>query len=255
MTEPFRYQAIPRIIAHRCNDLTSVTQVVEQAKGGQLFYMECDVRTTADKVLVAHHDPVYQGQVIAETVAADLQGEILSLDGLLDAIRGKTIILHLDVKANESKGKWQAAADSEQLFALLEEKQLTEKVIITAVAGAFLRHFRKLSKKIKLGVLYDEDYGTLMPPNKKAVNVFVNKILEYHQQVVIDGIFMNQKWLQVFEKQYGVLDTFFYTIHKAGIKIAIWTVNDPALARHFVAQGAEWITTDFKVKHQDLGFD
>lgn len=248
----FQYESLAKVIAHRCNDRALIRSVVAQVETGKQYYMECDVRTTRDQVMIAHHDPTIEEQVIAQTNFADLPNTVLSLEQLLDEIKNHPIILHLDVKADQVNGEWMAAADSDQLFLLLKQKELVEKVIVTAVAGKFLKHFRQLSKIIKLGVLYDEDYGSLMPPNKKAVNSFVNKILEYHQDVIIDGIFLNQQWLRVFEKKYKVLDTFFYTIQKAGIKIAVWTINDPSMAQHFVAHGAEWITTDGKVKRQDL---
>ena len=83
-----------------------------------------------------------------------------------------------------------------------------------------------------------------MPLNQAAVNGFINKILEFHKEILLDVIFLNQEWLQVFDKRYQVLDKLFYTLIKAGLKIAVWTVNEKEQAEKFLEQGAEWITTD-----------
>ena len=243
MPDP-QYFSLPKIIAHRCNDEASIEKALALKHQQKEIYMECDVRTTADGVLVAHHDPKHRGKSIRKTPFSRLEGSVLSLDMLLDKINQSNIPLHLDVKAGCLNGKWKVAADSEQLYGLLEQKGFLEKVMVTSIKGKFLRHLRQLAPQLRLGVLYDKDYGELMPPNRAAVNGFIRKILEFHEELLLDAIFLNQEWLHVFDKRYHVIDKFFYILIKAGLKIAVWTVNEKDQAMKFMQQGAEWVTTD-----------
>ncbi len=243
MPDP-QYFSLPKIIAHRCNDIVSIEKALTLKRQQKNIYMECDIRTTADGVLVAHHDPKHRGKSIRKTPFSRLEGSVLSLEAILDKISQSNITLHLDVKAGCINGKWKVAVYSDQLYGLLEQKGFLEKVMVTSIKGNFLRHLRLLAPNIRLGVLYDEDYGELMPPNKAAVNGFINKILEFHEEILLDVIFLNQAWLHVFDKRYHILDKLFYTLIKAGLKIAVWTVNEKDQAWQFMEQGAEWITTD-----------
>jgi glycerophosphoryl diester phosphodiesterase len=249
---PFAYPSLPKIIAHRCNSLEAVNQAVQSTDASEQTYIECDVRMSQDNVLVVHHEKRHQGQTISKTPYSEFRGQLLSLDAWLTHVTPLSVNIHLDVKAQPIKGKWIATADSALLFQMLSAHQLEERVIVTTVAGKFLQALRAHSTKTRLGVLYNRDYGMLMPPNKQAVNGFINKILMFNTKVDLEAIFLNQRWLQVFDKQYNVLDTFFYTIHKAGIKIAVWTVNDSRWAKKLVDRGAEWITTDGRFRPEDI---
>ncbi|MCK5241505.1 glycerophosphodiester phosphodiesterase [bacterium] len=249
---PFVYPSLPNIIAHRCNSLAAVDQVLAAITDPEQVYIECDVRMSQDNILVVHHEKRHQGQTISKTLFAEFRGQLLTLEAWLAYVTTLSVHIHLDVKAQLSKGKWIATADSALLYELLAANQLEERVIVTTVAGKFLKALRNISDKLRLGVLYNQDYGMLMPTSKKAVNGFINKILEFNNEIGLEAIFLNQRWLQVFDKQYKVLDTFFYAIHKAGIKIAVWTVNDQHWARRLAEQGVEWITTDGTFRAKDI---
>lgn len=238
------YQILPKLIAHRCNDAHAIQKALDLFGRHLPVYMECDVRATADHVLVMHHDETWNGQPLDRTAYVELQGDVLSLETVIQMIKPSGIPLHLDVKARQVESKWRAVVDGDRLYNLLARTGMLSRVIVTTVAGKFLRRLRELSAEVRLGVLYDEDYGDLMPPSKGAVNRFIDKIMEFHEEIGLEAIFLNQEWLRVFDQKFKVLDTFFYTIAKAGIKIAVWTVDDETWAQRFVDQGAEWITTD-----------
>jgi len=232
------------LIMHRCNDQDSIDQAVAYHHNHQEIMMECDVRLTKDGVHIAYHNHHYHQHRINNLYGSDLGDHILSIENILQQLTIQNMKLHLDVKIMKKNSQWQAAANAHDLVTLIEKYNMLDKVVVSNVEGQFLEECRELSSKIALGILYDEDYGYLRPTNKNQVHHFIGQILETHQLLNIHAVFFNQQWLKLFEKKFNMLDKVFYTLVKAGIKIAVWTVNQPQTANLFAQRGANWITTD-----------
>ncbi len=232
------------LIIHRCNDQASIEEAIAFHRLHREVMMECDVRMTADRILVAHHNYTFHLKKISRQTFAQLDGQVLTLEQVFQQVADADLRLHLDVKVQKYHGHWLADADADLLFALLDSYHLLDHVIISTVKGRFLKRLRSLSPSLALGLLYDESYGYLRPRSRQEVNAFIRHILSTHQQISISAVFFNRHWLRLFDKQFHVLDKLFYSLVKAGIKVAVWTVNSPQTATMLVKQGANWITTD-----------
>ncbi len=232
------------LIIHRCNDQSDIDEAIRFHRLHPEVMMECDVRMTADRVLVAHHSYFFQYRKLNRQHFAQLGGRLLSLDEVLGRVAPLGLRLHLDVKVQKNHGHWEADADADLLFGLLQSHGMADKVIISNIKGWFLRRLRALSPSLSLGILYDESYGYLKPNSHGEVQAFISHILATHQEINISAVFFNRHWLRLFDKHFHMLDKLFYTLVKAGIKVAVWTVNSPQTAALLARHGAHWITTD-----------
>lgn len=234
----------PRLIAHRLNRAAKLRRGLLWSRAIPGLWLECDVRTTADRVLVACHDASWRGRPVQELRWSDLPAEVLSLDEVLRQIRPTGAVLHLDVKALRGAGQWQAAVEASRLMALLERHAMTRRVIVSALAGSFLRRLRRLSPPLRLGVILDAAYGEPQPRNLPALQRLLAKLLAFHWAVRLEAVFLNQAWLRTFDRRWRFAEKFFGVLRGAGLRPVVWTVNDPAWARRLLALGADRLTTD-----------
>ena len=77
-----RRNPVTRVIAHRglhAEVRENTVAAFEAALAAGVDGVELDVRSTRDGLLVVHHDPIVDGQVISETLGADLPTHVASL--------------------------------------------------------------------------------------------------------------------------------------------------------------------------------
>ncbi|MEW6516384.1 MAG: glycerophosphodiester phosphodiesterase [candidate division FCPU426 bacterium] len=234
----------PKLIAHRLNRLTALRRALNWRRSIPGLWLECDLRATSDRLIIAQHDPECQGRQVHEWPADALPGSVLTLDDVMRQVRPTGATMHLDVKALRADGGWQAAITASRLLAVLKDHGMARRAVVSALAGGFLRRLRRLDPHLRLGVLCDAAYGEPRPRTRPAVRRLLTKLLAFHWAVKLEAVFLNQAWLRAFDRQWRLAGDFLRILRGAGMRPMVWTVNDPVWARRLMALGADRITTD-----------
>jgi glycerophosphoryl diester phosphodiesterase len=234
----------PRLTAHRLNHLANLRRALAWAKSIPDLWLECDVRTTRDQVLVAHHGPICLGRRIDSQRQKALPASVLTLAEVLRLVKPSGLKLHLDVKAMHRAGRWQAAAKAERLAEELKRERMLDRVVISGPAGSFLRKLRQQAPRLSLGLLCDAAYGQPRPRTRLALERWLRWLLGFHREVGLAAVFLNQSWLRMFDLRWHLLGEFFASLRTAGISPMVWTVNHPVWARRLFTLGASRLTTD-----------
>lgn len=215
---------LPTIVAHRGasahapeNTLASISLAVE----AKTDWIEFDIRATADGQLILQHDETLKRFVGVDVRVADLsfadarkydvgQGERMPL--LSEAIASCGACLPL------IEHKAGAAAD---YLRVLRDLKVEDRVIVQSFDWRFLRELRKLAPELRLGML----------GSKELTAVRLDEIRGFKPAVV--------GW-KYSDLNAGNIDA----LRAAAIQVAVWTVNDPAVAAKFVDLGVDAIITD-----------
>ena len=203
----------------------------ERAVAAGCRYLETDVHVTADGVLVAFHDEslerVTDGHgLIAEHTAAELAG--VRIDGahpiplladLLDAF--PDAFFNIDLKAPGATAP---------LAALLAERGAQRRVCVSSFAPERIGAFRRLAPEVATGL------------SKTAV------ALLWLGLPLLTRCLRGQA-AQVPERFLGgrlrlVTRRFVRTAHRNGIRVHVWTVNDPPAMDALLELGVDGIVTD-----------
>lgn len=223
-----------QIIAHRgywnteASSQNSLT-ALEKAHALNVYGSEFDVHLTADDVLVVYHDDKIDGRRVQDLKYADLakfrllNGEKLpTLEAYLKKgkkLDGMKLIFELKSHATPERNR-EAARKSVEMVEQMGLADRTEYISFNLDAA---KEFVRLSPHTPVFYLN----GELSPAELKKLG-FAG--LDYHISVMRK----NPEW--------------FKEAKELGLKINIWTVNDPAIVKEFVDQGADFITTDTPVE-------
>jgi glycerophosphoryl diester phosphodiesterase len=231
LTLPVMAQDVPKVIAHRGYWQTSGSaqnsiRSFERAAEVGVYGSEFDVQMTADSILIVLHDNTIRGinvQQVPYSHFMDLKlsnGESIPLlRELLEAARH----IHPDIKLIfELKSQATPELNREaarRSVEMIREKKLiyrTEFITFSLDAG---KELIRLAPEMPVYYLN----GELSPWQLKELG-FAG--LDYHYDVMRK----NPQW--------------FKEAKKLGLGINVWTVNDPAVIKEMVEQGADFITTD-----------
>lgn len=196
-------------------------------------FIELDLWATRDGVPFVHHDPSLgaatggrEPRGIPEMTAAEARQVILeggerlpSLDDVLDLAAGR-VALNLELKDRRSLPATVAA---------VRARRLTDQVILSSFDAATLVAARDDAPEIARGLIM----GTFDTDPR----VRLRESFPFWQLRRCDAAFWHPHWRLVHR---AVVDA----VHRLGVTVNVWTVNDAARARAVVRAGADGIFTD-----------
>ena len=216
------------IIAHRGywqtkgsheNSISSL----KNAMALRVYGSECDVRQTADGVLVLFHNAkLDDGRVVSQQKFSDLadyrlpNGEKIptfdeTLAVMKDAPKGFKLII--EVKAGDVK----------DIVAAVERHGLQKKVEYIAFDRTHCLDLIAMGKGLKVSYLASNKKSAWTPKELKEKGFYG---LDYSAGLLKE----NPEWIK--------------EAHKLGLDVNVWTVNTPADVDKFFKMGVDKVTTD-----------
>lgn len=214
------------------NTLASFRRAIEIG----VDYVECDFILTADLAPVIIHDETLdrttdgRGQVCEKTLAeikrldagswfgAGFAGErVPSLRELFELASGRAGIVV------EAKTPSSGHSEAPRLLASLLKEFPAVPVIVISVDGPFLQRFKRLCPAVPAG--------------------FLSNLREGAERAVADALAGGCEILSVNFKRWT--ERLPELAEKAGLKLAVWTVNEPEDIDRFLAEDVVSITSDF----------
>ena len=217
-----------RIIAHRGywntegsheNSLSSLKNAMSLGVYGS----ECDVRQTADGVLVLFHNArLDDGRVISQLNFADLadyrlpNGEkIPTFDEALAVMKDAPKGFKLIIEVKE--------ADVKKIVAAVERRGLQKRVEYIAFGRKHCLDLIAMNKGLKVSYLASNKKSAWTPKELKEKGFYG---LDYSAGLLKE----NPEWIE--------------EAHKLGLDVNVWTVNTPAEVDNFFKMGVDKVTTD-----------
>ena len=212
------------IIAHRgCwNTGAGENTVAALLLAGRLgiYGSEFDVRLTGDNIPVVNHDKDTHGFDIHVANYAELKSaapELPTLADFLENGKNLTIKMILELKPHGTAARDREAASV--VVKMVQEFGMAERVEYITFSLEAGKEIIRLAPKERVSYLS----GNLPPAELKKIG-FTG--MDYPLDVMLE------------RKEY------FAEAKKNGLAINIWTVNNPALAKKLISNGADFITTD-----------
>ena len=213
----------PLVIAHRGasgyeveNSLAAFRRAAEQGADA----VELDIHSTADGALVVHHGHTVADHHIAHSTLDDVRAHPLpngepipTLREALDVIVPK-MIAYVEIK-------YVAKLADERLFEVIEQSGAPNRVALHAFDHRIIRRMGEKRPLIRRGVL-SASYPVYPVRNLEDADASI--LWQHHQHVD---------------------DALVASLHGAGKLLYVWTVNDPAELKAFLALGVDGICTDF----------
>ena len=228
-----------QIVAHRGywqtngsaqNSLTSY----RKADSLGVYGSEIDVWISKDGVVYVNHDRTFKGCCIENSTAAECNKVILdngehmpTFESYLKAVKAGKCKLVIEVKTHKSYARQNLCID--KTLALVKKYKLEKRVDYIAFDyAAVLRIIDRAPQGTPVYYLN----GDMAPKDLKRVGCAG---ADYEQKVFTDK---NPEWFDEF--------------HKLGMKINVWTVDDPEILKYYVEKGADYITTNIPEKLQQM---
>lgn len=184
-------------------------------------WVELDVRRTADGALAVHHDPhLADGRALVEVPASELPPEVPLLDAALVACRGMGV--NVEIKNAPGEPDW----DESRLLADAVVGALTgvelDGILVTSFDPGSIARVRELAPEIPTGLLAFD----LTQPDQ---------VLE---RAVTGGHRALNPW------DHFVTAELVEQVHRAGLAVNVWTVDDPARFAELITFGVDGIITN-----------
>jgi glycerophosphoryl diester phosphodiesterase len=207
-------------VARRENTVDAFAEARRQGAAG----VELDVRRSADRALVVHHDAALaDGRLIVELEAGALPEDVVLLDAALDACAG--LVVNIEIKNVEVDPDW----DPDQFLAaavvdLLHRRGTAPaEVVVSSFGLAAIDRVRALDPSIPTGYLASarwDQRGAL----QRAIDGGHSAFHPYHL-VVEPGLVA--------------------AAHDAGVAVNTWTVDDPDRIRWLAGEcGVDAVITN-----------
>jgi glycerophosphoryl diester phosphodiesterase len=183
--------------------------------------IELDVRKTKDNHVVVIHDADVKRTTNGEGLVSELtlvqikaldagEGEkIPTLQQALDFL-GKKVKVFVELKE---------VGLEEQVLKAVYERGLEHNVVITSFLEDALRQVRALDKTVETGLIYAKHSN----PVKAALELKANYLLALYR----------------FTHSANVKKA-----HENGLKVVVWTINNPAEVEEYVKKGVDGIASD-----------
>ncbi len=183
--------------------------------------VELDVRRSADGVLVVHHDAhLGDGRAIVDTAARDLPAHVARLTAALDAAAGALVNLEIKNAPGEpdfDPDEGVAAAVAESLAARPEP---ADRWLVSSFRMETIDRLRALAPELATAYLTDRLDDTVLDAVAGGGHVAVHP------------------WV-------GDLGaTAIAAAHARGLRVNVWTCNDPVRALELARCGVDGIVTD-----------
>ena len=211
--------------------------------------IELDVQTSADGALVVHHDPDTEKTAGGKIVIAETMFERLrELDFAAMFVSKKTglpwdgppcriptlaevFTTFTDRKINiEIKGERQGTVEA--LWQVITEHDAQGRVMVSSTKADQITLFRRLS-------------GGAIPTGASTpefVGFWVRHLLHLRQPEVAFQAFQGPKRLKNIVPV--VTRRFTRNAHAAGLRVDVWTIDNPAVMRHLLKIGVDGVITD-----------
>lgn len=184
--------------------------------------VELDVRRTADGGLAIHHDPVIEGRGAIHEISTDeLPPDVPLLGDALDECRGMTVnieVKNLPGEPGFDPDERCAKAVGEQI----DRASPQARVVVSSFWPGSLEALREAHPEIPTGLLLARSFGA--EGMVTAATRIGCRSLHPHVDLV-DA--------ELVEKA-----------HRAGVSVAVWTVNDRALLETVSRAGVDTVITD-----------
>ncbi|MDD7251132.1 MAG: glycerophosphodiester phosphodiesterase family protein [Prevotellaceae bacterium] len=219
------------VIAHRGywktagsaqNSLTSLRKANQIGCYGS----ECDVWISTDGTIFVNHDRKFKGVEIQKSTAKECKAVILdngehmpTLKQYLKVAKKQPGQLIIEIKTHKDPARLTACIDG--TLKLVKKAKMEQKVTYIAFSyDATLQLIKKAPKGTEVYYLN----GDKSPQELKAIGCAGP---DYEQKVFMQK---HPEWFDEF--------------HKLGMKINVWTVDDPQVIEYYVKRGADYITTN-----------
>lgn len=233
---------VPLIIAHRGGasaELENSWQAFRGAIEGGVEIIEFDVRLTADGELVVYHDDRIYGVSIDDLTYEELRSLIpglLTLDALLDRVDGLNPETRFVI---DLKGR----TVDHQVGQVILRRSLVRRCIVTGKHAPSLRRLRRHFPTLRVGLSHGACLTHLhrLPRPARSLAIWLVRAF-----VLTIGL-ARMRWASArfAALQYKLLDeATVQSMHRAGIRVDAWTVDDPAVARGLGQLGVDLITSN-----------
>lgn len=216
---------MPLVIAHRGASAAAPENTVAAFRlAGELGAdgVELDARRTVDGAVVVHHDAhLPDGRLIVETSAADLPGAVPSLADALAACAG--LLVNIEIK--NLPGDPDHDADetvAEAVAAEIGDTAIHGRVLVSSFSMASVDRVRALDAGVPTAFL-----------------VFaVDDVAETLARTVRHGHEAIHPWDGIVD------DALIASAHGQGLRVNVWTVDDPQRMAALVRWGVDGIVTN-----------
>ena len=226
----------------RANSLRSLICALELG----VDMVEFDVRACRDALVLEHDDHLAHygvSQLLSASTLNDLRqlntgadGPIPTLADALDLLKGRALI-NVDLKAEG----YEAAT-----LEMVRAKGMLDDVLFSSLIPTSLRRLHQLNPHVRTGISYPEDRGNASrnPYLKPVVNVIV-ALMRLTLSYRILALMANAQANAVMLNHKVVAQPTVDTVHRAGKKIFVWTVDDLAQLRRIKNLGVNGIASNY----------
>jgi glycerophosphoryl diester phosphodiesterase len=194
-------------------------------------WVELDVRTTVDGVLVVHHDPhLGDDRVVAATPSSELPGHVPTLEDALVCCEALGVGINVEIKALPGEADEATAPDlADAVVELLvgrvagrPPERLEVELLVTCFDPRTLARVRASTDLLPTGllVLGTDDPATLMASAADAGHRTVNPWDAMTTPELVEAA------------------------HGAGLVVNVWTVDDPIRLVELAAIGVDGLITN-----------
>lgn len=245
---------VPLVVAHRGgaglapeNTLAAFSQALRLGSD----MIELDIHLSKDGVMMVMHDPTlertaglsgsideFDSEVLANIDAAAMHiarertgfQKIPRLEEVLDLVEAEADVpigFQIEIKVRKDGSRYPGI--EEKLVELLEQRNLIERTIVISFDFPTLETIGRLAPELKRGALVSKAFMTeIGAGGPKAVASRISSLgVEY--------IGINQNYLT---------PSLHERLRDQGLGIGVWTVNDQAAMKKFIAMGVDFITSD-----------
>jgi glycerophosphoryl diester phosphodiesterase len=230
----------PAIIAHRGSSFAhheNTMAAFERAVADQADGIEFDVRFTADKQWIVHHDPAIlvggeplqiadmNSDDIAKLSVGPAAAPIPALGEFLDWAKAAGVSLIFDIKDR---------AGVRELIATTEAARLPVPPVFSSFHKSVVRELRSLRPAWRSALIVGNPRWRFMR------RLLSREVLRWARAHHLYGLSLHERW---------VAPSLVHRAQSEGINIAVWTVDDPARMAMLALLGVDAIITN----RPDLG--
>jgi len=208
------------------NTLSAFTEAVRLGADG----IECDIRESLDGELIIFHDPTLKrlagmSTAVAALTYTDLK-QIRIGDGLFDPPQSETIpTLSEAVSSVPPSVRWNfevKAVSAEKIVHFIQQHRIVHRVILSSFDHSVLTEIRRLHPSVEIAICVKREARR---------DLFKNAHLLRAVSLTVPARRVNQRLVN--------------EIHREGLRVDIYTVNEIEQMATFVALGADGLFTNF----------
>jgi len=214
----------PLIIAHRGASTAYPENTVAAFRGARALgadAVELDARRTADGHVIVHHDAALaDGRVIVELTAADLPSSVASLAEAVDASAGMAVNIEIKNWPDDPDfDPTESVADA--VLALAAASDRHDELLVSCFHLPTIDHVRAADPTLETAFLHAHIDG----PTALALAVEHGHHVLHPWDPYVDAELVD-------------------AAHAAGVRLNVWTVDDPQRMAQLAAWGVDGIVTN-----------